>query len=581
MARTIKQMMARWLPVLLVATGATGLILSLRLLGWLQVWELAMFDRFVTLRPLEPKDERILIVGINEADLRKIGRWPVSDAVLAQAIAKIEQARPKAIGLDLFRDLPVEPGHAELQRVFQTTPNLIGVEKKVGDTYSAAVAPPPLLKQQGQVALADAVLDPDGKLRRGLLYLTDTDGMFHESLGLRLALIYLAAHNIEPEAGVNNQLKLGKATFQRFQTHDGGYAQADDGGYQILINWRGPTHSFTTVSLTQILEDRVAPQLIRDRIVLIGSNATSVKDVVFTPYSINAGAYTPEHMTGVETQANLTSQIVSAALDGRNTINSWKEWLEWLWIWGWALAGATLSWNLRSPSAIAIAVSIGGVGLTTCCYFAFVAGWWLPVVPAGMTLAGAAIVIVAYKNQVLHYSNRQLQALATVDSLTQLANRRRFDEYLNQEWLHLLREGGGRSLALILCDIDRFKAYNDNYGHQAGDLCLQEVAYVIKSALYRPTDLAARYGGEEFAIVLPYTDINGAIKIVEDIRNELKVLAVPHETSVSKYVTMSLGVAVTIPQFHKSPTELIAEADRLLYQAKRSGRDRYAIETIE
>ncbi len=573
--------MARWLPVLLAATGVTVSILVLRLLGWLQVWELGMFDRFMTLRPPETKDDRILIVGINEADLRKIGRWPVSDAVLAQAIAKIEQAQPKAIGLDLFRDLPVEPGYAELQRIFQNTPNLIGVEKKVGDTYSATVAPPPLLKQQGKVGLADAVLDPDGKLRRGLLYLTDADGTFHESLGLRLALIYLAARNIEPEAGVNHQLKLGKATFRQFKTYDGGYVEADDGGYQILINWRGPARSFTTVSLTQILENQVAAHLIRDRVVLIGSNATSVKDVIFTPYSINSGAYMPEHMTGVETQANLTSQIISAALDGRSAINYWDEWLEWVWIWGWAIGGAALSWTLRSPFAIATVISFAGAGLTTVCYLAFVAGWWLPIVPTSMTLAGAAIVVMAYKNQSLHHRNRQLQALATVDSLTELANRRRFDEYLNQEWLRLLREGGGRSLALILGDIDRFKAYNDNYGHQAGDLCLKRVALAIAGVLYRPTDLAARYGGEEFAIVLPYTDMNGAIKIVEDIRKELKVLAIPHETSASKYVTMSLGVAVTIPQFHKSPTELIAEADRLLYQAKRLGRDCYAIENVE
>jgi diguanylate cyclase (GGDEF)-like protein len=581
MAPAIKQMMARWLPVLLTATGVTGLVLALRLFGWLQVWELAMFDRFIAMRPQEPKDDRILIVGINEADLRKIGRWPVSDAVLTQAIVNIKQAQPKAIGLDIFRDLPVEPGHAKLQHLFQNTPNLIGVEKKVGDTYSATVAPPPLLKQQGQVAVADAVLDPDGKLRRGLLYLTDADGTFHESLGLRLALIYLATRKIEPEAGANNRLKLGKATFGRFQTYDGGYVQADDGGYQILLNWRGPAHSFTTVSLSQILEDRVAPELIRDRVVLIGSNATSVKDAVFTPYSINSGAYTPEHMTGVETQANLTSQIISAALDGRSAINYWDEWLEWLWVWGWALGGAALSWTLRSPSAIAVAIAIGGVGSIAGCYFAFIIGWWLPIVPAGMTLAGAAIAIVVYKNQVLHHTNRQLQALATVDSLTQLANRRRFDEYLEREWLRLLREGGDRSLALVLCDIDRFKDYNDYYGHQTGDICLQKVALVMKSALHRPTDLAARYGGEEFAIVLPYTDINGAIEVVEKIRNELKILAIPHETSMGNYVTMSMGVAATIPQFHKSPTKLIAEADRLLYQAKRSGRDCYAIETVE
>lgn len=567
---------------MLAASGVAGFILVLRLLGWLQTWELSMFDRFISLRPPVPRDDRILIVGVNESDLRKLGKWPISDAVLAQALTNLKKSQPRAIGLDIFRDLPVEPGHAALQTVFQNTPNLIGVEKKVSDMYSAAVAPPPILQKLGQVGLADAVLDPDGRQRRSLLYLTDADSSFHESLGLKLALIYLSASDILPEAGSNNELKLKQTIFRRFQALDGGYVQADDGGYQILLNWRGPSGSFATVSLLDVLQDRVSPQLIRDRIVLIGHNAASIKDFVLTPYSVASDRTTPENMTGVEVQANLTSQIVSAVLDRRAAIQVWDEWLEWLWILGWATIGAALSWNLRSVHAIALFGSLTGVGLTASCYLALLAGWWIPIVPSGMALLVTLVAIVAYKNQSLSHANKQLQQLAMVDGLTQLANRRHFDEFLWQQWQHMSRQSDKLPLSLILCDIDFFKAYNDTYGHQAGDTCIKAVTLAIKNVLQRSTDLACRYGGEEFAIVLPNTDSEGAIKIAEKIRTELKALAIPHESSsINKYVTVSMGVSTTIPQPQISPASLIAATDRLLYKAKQLGRDCFAIDTLE
>lgn len=573
---------ARWLLLMLAASGVAGFILVLRLLGWLQTWELSMFDRFISLRPPVPRDDRILIVGVNESDLRKLGKWPISDAVLAQALTNLKKSQPRAIGLDIFRDLPVEPGHAALQTVFQNTPNLIGVEKKVSDMYSAAVAPPPILQKLGQVGLADAVLDPDGRQRRSLLYLTDADSSFHESLGLKLALIYLSASDILPEAGSNNELKLKQTIFRRFQALDGGYVQADDGGYQILLNWRGPSGSFATVSLLDVLQDRVSPQLIRDRIVLIGHNAASIKDFVLTPYSVASDRTTPENMTGVEVQANLTSQIVSAVLDRRAAIQVWDEWLEWLWILGWATIGAALSWNLRSVHAIALFGSLTGVGLTASCYLTLLAGWWIPVVPSGMALLVTLVAIVAYKNQSLSHANKQLQQLAMVDGLTQLANRRHFDEFLWQQWQHMSRQSDKLPLSLILCDIDFFKAYNDTYGHQAGDTCIKAVTLAIKNVLQRSTDLACRYGGEEFAIVLPNTDSEGAIKIAEKIRTELKALAIPHESSsINKYVTVSMGVSTTIPQPQISPASLIAATDRLLYKAKQLGRDCFAIDTLE
>ena len=178
--------------------------------------------------------------------------------------------------------------------------------------------------------------------------------------------------------------------------------------------------------------------------------------------------------------------------------------------------------------------------------------------------------------QRLQGMNRQLEHLATHDGLTQVANRRSFDTYLQQEWARLGRDQA--PLSLILCDIDYFKLYNDTYGHPAGDACLQQVAQVLEQAIKRPADLVARYGGEEFAIVLPNTDTAGAISIAADIQQTLADQAIFHGASpLGRYLTLSLGLATTLPTLDRSAQTLIDAADAALYRAKNQGRDRYCL----
>jgi diguanylate cyclase (GGDEF)-like protein len=173
----------------------------------------------------------------------------------------------------------------------------------------------------------------------------------------------------------------------------------------------------------------------------------------------------------------------------------------------------------------------------------------------------------------LQQANQELERLSVLDSLTQVANRRRFDDYLLQEWQRLRKEKA--PLSLILCDVDYFKIYNDTYGHPIGDHCLQQVALAIESALEHPSDLVARYGGEEFALILPNTDAARAMQIAEKIRIKIKNLQILHHRSpVDEHVTMSLGVFGMVPTPEGSPELLITLADKALYQAKAQGRDR-------
>lgn len=175
--------------------------------------------------------------------------------------------------------------------------------------------------------------------------------------------------------------------------------------------------------------------------------------------------------------------------------------------------------------------------------------------------------------QQLAQANRELEQLAVVDGLTGIANRRKFDEYLANEWLRSTREQS--PLALILCDLDHFKLYNDTYGHQAGDRCLYQVAQAVSKTIKRPADLAARYGGEELAVILPNTTLEGAAIVANQICLQIKALALPHINSpIDLYVTLSVGVAGCIPSQDSSPEFLIKTADQALYQAKQLGRNR-------
>jgi len=181
--------------------------------------------------------------------------------------------------------------------------------------------------------------------------------------------------------------------------------------------------------------------------------------------------------------------------------------------------------------------------------------------------------IVQERTSQLREANRKLERLATLDGLTGVSNRRHFDEFLDQEWKRAIRYQA--PLSLIMIDIDFFKMFNDTYGHQAGDECLKQVAGVLQETVPRATDLVARYGGEEFSVVLTNTDTNGSANMAEKLRIEVEVLKILDKSSkAGDHVTISVGVATSVPHKKSAPESLIAAADKALYQAKEEGRNR-------
>ncbi|MBE9061005.1 diguanylate cyclase domain-containing protein [cf. Phormidesmis sp. LEGE 11477] len=175
--------------------------------------------------------------------------------------------------------------------------------------------------------------------------------------------------------------------------------------------------------------------------------------------------------------------------------------------------------------------------------------------------------------QTLLSTNQELQKLALSDGLTSIANRRRFDEYIEDEWQRLARDQ--QPLSLILCDIDRFKLYNDTFGHPAGDRCLIHIARALLQVSQRPADLVARYGGEEFAIILPNTDTHGAWRVAQNIHESIRKLQIAHAASnIEPYLTVTIGISTIIPGHNNTTQMLLQASDIALYYAKQQGRNR-------
>ncbi len=374
-----------WIPIIALAVSAC--LFLVRSLGLLQGSELSLLDRFFLFRPPETTDTRVVVVTIDESDIQRVGQWPFADGVFARAIANIQAQNPAAIGLDIYRDIPVEPGYEELRKTFASARNLYGIEKLVSPT----IAPPPVLKRADRVGFSDQVLDKDNKVRRALLaIISGEEKTTHYSLAARLALTYLKTKGIEPEYLENRKVRLGKAIFIPFDTSDGGYVRADAGGYQIPINFRGLVENFLSISFTDLLDNRIPADYFRSKVVIIGSKAESINDFLETPYG---------RMEGVVLHANMTSHLIAAALDGRPLISTWNKLWEWLWIFVWGAIGALLAWRFQSLTGLIGALMLAATALLTLSYLAFSWGWWLALIPSFLALLAAATSLFAVRNK--------------------------------------------------------------------------------------------------------------------------------------------------------------------------------------
>ncbi|MCC3417190.1 MAG: CHASE2 domain-containing protein [Microcoleus sp. PH2017_07_MST_O_A] len=394
--QAVKAKLATWgrgsLPGVMVIVA----VMMARLTGALQFLELVAFDRFLLLRPPEPMDERIVIVGITEEDIQRARTYPIPDRDIADLLKRLQTYQPIAIGLDIVRDIPVEPGHAELTSVFRSSKNAIGVEIALPDRNGFIVTPPPALPPE-QVGFADTVLDADGYQRRSLLGAHKSPQDYRFSFTIQLAKHYLETKGVKLDDGIRDRdaMRFGSIELTRVQSNSGGYVGADAGGNQILLNVRTGQKPFRVLSLAQIKSGQVNPDWIRGKIVLIGMMSFSAKDLA------SSGAIAginPGRIYGVEIQAHATSQIVSAVLDRRSLLNTWTDAWEYLWIVAWGLLGISLGRFLKSPWKILLGFLVASISPIAICYWLILLGWWVPLVPVLLVLVlnGAGLMAALF-----------------------------------------------------------------------------------------------------------------------------------------------------------------------------------------
>lgn len=393
--------------LLLASFAVTAIVTGLRNFGTLQSWELKAFDQLMRLRPQQESDQRLLLVTITEEDVQsqpseERGSASLSDSSLAQLLTKLEQYQPRAIGLDIYRDQPVGAKYTNLAQQLANSKTEQTHLVTICKYGNPGVSPPPEASNEGQ-GFDNILLDPDGILRRHLLAVeSPAPCQTDSSFSLQLAQRYLADEGIELKTTPQQYIKFGNTVFKTLAKDSGGYRNLDNFGHQILLNYRPSPEIAEKVTLNEVLSNKLNPNLVKDRIVLIGTIAPSFNNHHWrTPYSSNQ--WSIETLTGLEIQAHMVSHILSTVIDKRPLIWWWPESVEILWIFGCCAIGGLLAWQLHSPVKVifgtgaALSILYGiSLGLIT------LKSGWIPLVPSALALVvtGSSVVVYnLYKTQ--------------------------------------------------------------------------------------------------------------------------------------------------------------------------------------
>ena len=396
-------------------------IIALKLSGALQVIGLAIYDKNIMFEQVKLKETPpVLLIMVREPDIQRLGQWPISDKVLSDIIEKVSSHKPRAIGLDIYRDIPVQPGHEDLIQTFRKHKNIIAIEK-FGSNKLSGIPGPPALQGTEQLGFNDIPSDSGGIIRRGLLFLDDGQN-YYFSFPLRLALLYLQHENIYPQPGEPNQyhLKLGDVTIPPFEHNFGSYINADAAGYQFMLDYKGGAMPFETLTLKQLLENSFDSTLIKDKIVIIGVDAESVKDHFFTPFSSDLKEDTG--ISGPALHAHIVNQLIRTGLNGDEPIKTLTDDQELLWTMLWCLIGAIIGIWIRSVLYFSIISIIGLFILGAVNYVGFASGYWIPLAPSVIGWLTTISVTTAYISYFEKTQRNQLMQIFSKYVSTEVAD---------------------------------------------------------------------------------------------------------------------------------------------------------------
>ncbi len=371
--------------------------MGLRQLGLLQELELALYDFHLKSKTAESAAESpVLLIRIYETDIHRLG-YPVNNASLAEALNLLDELGARAIGVDLYRDFPA-PGYENLRSAVIRNSQVVMIEKRLNES----VPRPGFIEDSSQIGFSDLKQDSSGVIRRSLLILWDDDGQSYFSLGLQLALKYLQDFGITiTEDPVDeSQIRLGETTLLRFNSNDGGYHNADDGGYQILLDYDQGTTPFPSYSLSQLLDGELSAEQIRGRVVILGMTTASVIDRHESPLSTGFGATHSSY--GLEIQAHTVDQLIRVALQNDAPLKTISEPVEIFWIAMLSILGAVLCVWIQRPWLL-IVFATGGIGLLwIVAQYTFFNGLWFPALPVAFAFLGTLALATIYCAQREH-----------------------------------------------------------------------------------------------------------------------------------------------------------------------------------
>jgi CHASE2 domain-containing sensor protein len=386
--------------VLLTSILVTASIIGVRQLGVLQPLELSTFDYLMSWRPDEKPDPRLLIVTVTEKDVQNQNPQErrgasISDLSLEKLLEKIQPHQPQVIGLDIYRDFPVDYKYAKLASYMKQNRRFIAIcEVGVGKEHPGTKPPPEMPKNR--LSFSDFPVDADKVIRRQLWGMAIDPNSFcatDTSFSFRLAHTYLTARGIQLQAAQDENYQIGNVIFKKLEPDAGGYQQIDALGYQIMLNYRASQVVAEQITLGDILSDRISsqlPNLVKNRIVLIGTTAPSFKDYFPTPYTAGHGS---KEMPGVIIHAHMVSQILSAVLDRRPLLWWLPAWGEIIWVWSWSLVGILIGYIRGSFRLLAGSVAI--IILGGLCFVLLLNGGWIPLIPSVFALL-IGIAVMAY-----------------------------------------------------------------------------------------------------------------------------------------------------------------------------------------
>lgn len=529
--------------VIVFSIASTALVCLARRHVGFEMVELQAYDRMMRWQASPGSDPRLLLVEIDETDLQTLKQTTPSDAILAQALTQLQRHKPRVIGIDLYRDLPQGKGRKDYLKAV-TQPNVVSIYR-LGNDGSPAVAAPPNVSEE-QSGFNDLIVDRDGVVRRSLLF-----GDTQYSFALQTALKFLAKNGIEPQESKQHAgiMELGKTTFTPLEPESGAYQKLDASGHQILLKYRAKKIAHS-VSLRDILNNKVPEALIRDKIILIGNASISGKDFFYTVYSAQQNQ---NHlMTGVAIHAQAVSQILDAATGDRLLIQFLPSGIESLWVLVCALIGGTLTWRVKNP------LRLGGCNLLfllSIAYGSYITfdqqSLWIPIAaPITATLLSQVSTLL-YRTQTSQYQSRMAMTLLGQNTSKAVA------DALWENRHDLIQSGKlpGQSLTatMIFTDLQGFSSISEKLSPPDLMNWLNEYLSVVTDLIHSHNGIVNKFTGDGvfavFGVPIPRTspeaiaeDAQNAVECAIAFQKSLRQLNATWQAQGLSKVNMRVGI---------------------------------------